>query len=76
VIHDKISKEFLPLLYDRLHAKEVEIRADERGCAICKGFVPATQEDYGTEYLDKIISLKVVDSIEEAIAHIRIMQTL
>jgi glutamate-5-semialdehyde dehydrogenase len=70
VIHEKISKEFIPLLYDRLHAKEIEIRADERGCAIANGCVPATEEDYGTEYLDKIISLKVVDSIEEAIAHI------
>jgi glutamate-5-semialdehyde dehydrogenase len=70
VIHEKVSKEFIPLIYDRLHAKEVEIRADERGSAICQGCVPATEEDYGTEYLDRIISLKVVDSIEEAIAHI------
>ena len=70
VIHEKVSKDFLPLLFDRLHAKEVEIRADERGCAIAPGCVQATEEDYGTEYLDKIISLKVVDSIEEAIAHI------
>lgn len=70
VIHEKVSKEFIPLLYDRLHAKEIEIRADERGREIAGGCVPATEEDYGKEYLDKIISLKVVDSIEEAIAHI------
>lgn len=70
VIHEKVSREFIPLLYDRLHAKEIEIRADERGRAIAGGCVPATEEDYGKEYLDKIISLKVVDSIEEAIAHI------
>jgi glutamate-5-semialdehyde dehydrogenase len=71
VIHEKISKEFIPLLYKRLHDdKGVEIRADERGCAICPGCTPATEEDYYTEYLDKIISLKVVDSIDEAIAHI------
>lgn len=70
VIHAKISETFIPLLYDRLHAKGVEIRADERGRAIAPGCVPATEEDYGKEYLDKIISLKVVDSIEEAIAHI------
>jgi glutamate-5-semialdehyde dehydrogenase len=75
VIHEKISKEFIPLLYDRLHAKEIEIRADERGCAIANGCVPATEEDYGTEYLDKIISLKVVDCIEEAIAHINYYNT-
>ncbi len=70
VIHEKISKEFIPLLYERLHGKEIEIRACERGRAIAAGCVPATEEDYGTEYLDKIISLKVVDSIEEAIVHI------
>ncbi len=70
VVHEKVSREFLPLLYERLHAKEVEIRSDERGCAICKNFVPATEEDYATEYLDRIISLKLVDSIEEAISHI------
>jgi glutamate-5-semialdehyde dehydrogenase len=70
VIHEKVSKEFIPLIYDRLHAKEIEIRACERGRMIAAGCVPATEEDYGTEYLDKIISLKVVDSIEEAIAHI------
>lgn len=75
VIHEKISKEIIPLIYDRLHAKEVEIRADERGCEICKGCVAATEVDYATEYLDKIISLKVVDSIEEAIEHINYYST-
>jgi glutamate-5-semialdehyde dehydrogenase len=75
VIHEKVSKEFLPLLYERLHAKEIEIRSDERGLNICKGFVPATEKDFATEYLDKIISLKVVDSIEEAIAHINYYST-
>ena len=70
VIHEKVSREFIPLLYDRLHAKEIEIRADERGRAIAGGCIPATEEDFGKEYLDKIISLKVVDSIEEAITHI------
>lgn len=70
VIHSKVSHEFLPLLYEKLSAKDIEIRSDERGMEICPGFVPATEEDYGTEYLDRIISLKVVDSIEEAIDHI------
>jgi len=70
VIHEKISERFIPLLYERLSAKGVEIRADEKACAICPECVPATEEDYYTEYLDKIISLKVVDSIDEAIWHI------
>ncbi|HKL79356.1 MAG TPA: glutamate-5-semialdehyde dehydrogenase [Mobilitalea sp.] len=70
VIHKKVANEFIPLLYERLNAKGVEIRSDERGKAIEGRCVPATEEDYGKEYLDKIISLKVVDTIEEAIAHI------
>ena len=70
VIHEKVSKHLIPMLYERLKEKEIEIRADERGCSLCKEFVPATKEDYATEYLDKIISLKIVDSIEEAITHI------
>jgi glutamate-5-semialdehyde dehydrogenase len=75
VLHEKIYQEFLPLLYDRLHAKEIEIRADERACALHQGLMPASEEDYATEYLDKIISLKVVRSIEEAIAHINYYST-
>lgn len=70
VIHEKISKEFIPLVVDRLRAKQVEIRADEKGCSISDYCNPATEEDYGAEYLDKIISLKVVDSINDAINHI------
>ncbi len=70
VIHDKISKAFIPLIFKRLSDKGIEIRADEKGCGISPGCTPAKEEDYHAEYLDKIISLKVVDSIEEAISHI------
>lgn len=70
VVHEKVAADFLPLLFDRLTAKEVEIRGDERALAICPKMTKASEEDYYTEYLDKIISLKIVDSIEEAIAHI------
>ena len=70
VVHEVVAKEFLPLLYDRLSAKEVEIRADVRACEIIPGCVAAAEEDYATEYLDRIISLKIVDSIEDAIEHI------
>jgi glutamate-5-semialdehyde dehydrogenase len=48
----------------------VEIRADQEACEIVKDFVPAKEEDWGTEYLDYIVSLKLVDSVEEAISHI------
>ena len=70
VLHEKISKVFIPLLYERLNAKGIEIRSDEKGCRVCANLIPAVDEDYSTEYLDKIISLKVVSSIEEAISHI------
>lgn len=70
VIHEKIADKFLPLLKKRLSEKQVEIRADERACQIEPGFVPASEEDWGKEYLDYIISCKIVDSIDQAIAHI------
>lgn len=70
LVHRKIGKTFLPLLKKRLDEKQVEIRADEAACAIVPGFKTATEEDWGTEYLDYMLSLKLVDSVEEAIAHI------
>ena len=70
VVHRAVAEEFLPLLKARLDEKQVEIRADEEACALVDGFVPATEEDWGREYLDYILSLKLVDSIDEAIAHI------
>lgn len=75
VVHEKICDDFIPLLYDRLKPKDVEIRGDERACHICKGCVPATEEDFATEFLDKIISLKIADNIEAAIAHINHFST-
>ena len=70
VVHRKIAADFLPLLRKKLEEKQVEIRADKEACALVDGFVPATEEDWGREYLDYILSLKLVDSIDEAIAHI------
>lgn len=70
VVHRAVAEEFLPLLKARLDEKQVEIRADQEACALVDGFVPATEEDWGREYLDYILSLKLVDSIDEAIAHI------
>ncbi|MBT9779611.1 glutamate-5-semialdehyde dehydrogenase [Clostridium sp. MCC353] len=70
VVHRKIADRFLPLLKERLDEKHVEIRADEAACQIVPEFVPASEEDWGTEYLDYILSLKIVDNIQEAIDHI------
>ena len=69
-MHQSIAEEFLPLLKERLDEKQVEIRADEASCRLVPGFVPAAEEDWGREYLDYILSLKQVGSLEEAIAHI------
>lgn len=70
VVHRKIAREFLPLLKEALGKKQVEIRADKEACKIVPEFLPATEEDWGKEYLDYIISIKLVDSLEEAIRHI------
>ena len=70
LVHQSIVEEFLPLLKERLDEKQVEIRADEASCRLVPGFVPAAEEDWGREYLDYILSLKQVGSLEEAIAHI------
>lgn len=70
VIHEKIAEEAVPAIYKALHEKGVEVRGDERIREIVPEIVPATEEDWGTEYLDAIISVKTVSSIEEAIAHI------
>ena len=70
VIHSAIAEEALPQIVKKLKNHDVEIRGDERAQAICSEVVPATEEDWGTEYLDAIISVKIVDSIDQAIAHI------
>lgn len=70
LVHRKIAADFLPVLKRRLDEKEVEIRGDGDACAMVPGLVPATEEDWGKEYLDYILSLKIVDSVGEAIAHI------
>ena len=69
VVHEKIRERLLPDLAKALSEKSVEIRGDERISEVID-CVPATEEDYGTEYLDAIISMKTVKSVDEAIAHI------
>ena len=70
VVHESVAKDFLPALYERLNAKQITMRADERALAICPQMEAATEEDFYKEYLDRLISVKIVDSIDEAIAHI------
>ncbi|HHU51886.1 MAG TPA: glutamate-5-semialdehyde dehydrogenase [Firmicutes bacterium] len=70
LVHEKIASIFLPLVGQDLKDRGVELR----GCRETKAILPwvreATEEDYGTEYLDLVLAVKVVDSIDEAISHI------
>lgn len=70
VLHESIVEEFVPRLAELLSVKNVEIRGDEAVCRASSYAVPATEKDWGTEYLDYIISVKTVADIDEAIAHI------
>ena len=70
LVHEKVKDAFLPVLAERLRTKHVEMRADEAAKALIPDAVSATEEDWGTEYLDYILSIKVVGSVEEAIRHI------
>ncbi|MBE5874626.1 MAG: glutamate-5-semialdehyde dehydrogenase [Lachnospiraceae bacterium] len=70
VVHRKIAEDFLPKLKEALSAKNVELRGDEGVRAVLSDCIPATEDDFGKEYLDYILSMKTVDSVEEAIAHI------
>ena len=70
VIHSGILSKALPEIVKKLKAHNVEIRGDERACAVSKEIIPASEEDWGTEYLDAVISVKTVDSLREAIDHI------
>ena len=70
VIHEKVLDALMPKLKARLDEKQVEIRGDEKVCASIEGIVPAKEADYGTEYLDYILSAKTVSSLDEAITHI------
>lgn len=75
VIHQEIAKDFIPLLVQKLEQKNVEIRGDEESCKISNKILVATEEDWKTEYLDLIISVKVVKDINEAIKHINTYST-
>ena len=70
VIHEKIREKIMPALAEALQQANVEIKGDERTLLCVPGAVPAAQEDFGKEYLDYILSVKTVDSLDEAIAHI------
>lgn len=70
VIHQRVASEVVPMIVQCLKQHQVEIRGDERACRITTEIAEASEEDWGTEYLDAVISMKIVDSLEEAIDHI------
>ncbi len=70
LVHEKIAERFLPALGDALREKNVQIRGDGTVQRLIPDAAAATEEDYGTEYLDYIVSMKTVGSVEEAVAHI------
>ena len=70
LVHEKIAGEALPRIKSRLDEKQVELRGCEKTRAILPGVAAATEEDWGTEYNDYILAVKVVGSLEEALGHI------
>ena len=70
LVHANVKEKLLPVLAQKLKEKHVEMRADKEAHELMPGSVDATEEDWGTEYLDYILSIKVVYSVNEAIAHI------
>ena len=71
LVHRDIAEEFLPPALAALRAHAVEVCGDARTRAIDAGVLPATEADYAAEFLDLVIAVRVVDSLDQAIAHIR-----
>ncbi len=70
VVHSQVAKSFLPRIAKALEAKGIELRGDDRARHLIPTAVPATEEDFAAEFLGPIISIKVVDSLDQAIQHI------
>ena len=75
VVNSAIAEKALPVIASALREKSVEIRGDERACAVLPNIKKALEIDWGREYLDAIISIRVVDTLDEAISHINTYNT-
>jgi len=71
LVHTDIARGFLPRAAEALRAHGVELRGDGTARALVPGMPEATDEDYAAEYLDLVIAVRVVDSLDEAIGHVR-----
>jgi glutamate-5-semialdehyde dehydrogenase len=71
LVHEAVAPRFLPGMVDRFLRRGVEVRGDARVREIVSdGVLKATDEDWGAEYLDYIVAIKIVDNVEEAISHV------
>jgi len=70
LVHREIAGAFLPVVAERLIEKGVELRGCTRSCSLVPAMVPATESDWGKEFLDLILAVRIVDSMDEAIAYI------
>ena len=70
LVHTDVAEEFLPKMGEIYTKRGVEMRGDSRTCSLIGTAKPVTEEDWSTEYVDLILSIKVVDDVEAAIAHI------
>ena len=70
LVHKNVAKQFLPTMVEALINHGVEVRGCKKTVAIVPKVKPATEEDWGTEYLDLIIGIKVVEDLDDAISHI------
>ena len=75
LVHKSVAAEYLPMMAEAMKPWSVEIRGDEATRAILPEAVPATEEDYETEYNDYILAVRVVDSVDTAIDHINAYST-
>jgi glutamate-5-semialdehyde dehydrogenase len=71
LVHREVADEFLPRAAQALRERGVELRGDVRTCALVPDAKPASEDDYAAEFLDLILAVRVVDSLDDAIAHIR-----
>ena len=71
LVHAEVAADFLPRAAQALRARGVEIRGDAATCARVPDAIPASEDDYAAEFLDLVIAVRVVESLDQAIAHIR-----
>lgn len=71
LVHADIAADFLPRAADALCGRGVELRGCERTCALVQGLTAASDDDYAAEFLDLILAIRVVDNLDDAIAHIQ-----